>query len=211
MGHLTKNNAWGIVDLDTTTGQVVVREDWLYLWKLWPGVTAHWTYPQKHSTHTQIDRGIWAIWSNRHPIRVVPKPGNAAPAFGTVANVSFDVRWVLKGGHWTVTVWKMPPGTGATSLHRSFVRESTHEIELNTADLGPRSAGNSAGASTSNFVTPPHEYAHTMSNPDEYNPGSPHLTDGASLVNIGRQIRGRHLHLLIDTLNALAPQWTFSA
>ncbi len=104
----------------------------------------------------------------------------------------------------------MRPGTGPTDLHRSFVREVGRQIELNTADLAPRGAGNAAGASTSNFVTPPHEFAHTMSNPDEYEASSAFLSDSASLVNIGRQIRGRHLHLLIDALGKLAPQWTFS-
>jgi hypothetical protein len=209
MTHLVANKPWGILDFDTRSGQVVVREDWLYRWSLWPGVTGHWTYPQKKATHTRIDRSVWAIWSNRHPITVRARAGHTPPPFGGTAKVSFDVRWVLSGGHWTVTVWKMPPGTGATALDRSFVRESTHE--LNTADLTARGAGNDAGASTANFVTPPHEYAHTMSNPDEYNTGSPHLADSASLVNIGRQIRGRHLHLVVDALNALSKDWTFSA
>lgn len=126
------------------------------------------------------------------------------------APVNFDARWVLTGGHWTVTVWKMPLGVGPT-LHRSFVRASTNEIELNTADLAPRGAGNAAGASNTRFVTPPHEYAHTMNNPDEYGAGSPHLSDSTSLVNIGSQVRGRHMHLLADALNAMAPHLVFSA
>ncbi|PSJ40464.1 hypothetical protein [Allosphingosinicella deserti] len=210
MTHLVSNQPWGVIDFDTQTGQVVVREDWFYHWALWPGTRAQWTYAEKRATHNRIDRSIWAVWSHRVPISVRPKAGNRPPPFGAQARVSFDVRWALRRGHWNVTVWKMPPGTDPTGLHRSFVNEARHVIELNTADLAPRGAGNDAGASTNNFVTPPHEYGHTMSNPDEYNLGSPFLRDSASLINIGRQVRGRHLHLVVDALGRLAPQWTFS-
>ena len=209
MAHLVSRQSWGVIDFDDVTGRIFVQEDWQYRWRQWPGVTQPWSYAQKRATHRRIDQSIWAVWSNRLSLDVRARSG-PPPRFGTRAPVNFDVRWALTNGHWTVTVWKMPPGADPT-LHRSFVDPSTNEIELNTADLMPREAGNDAGASTSNFLTAPHEYAHTMDNPDEYETGSPHLADTASLVNIGRQVRGRHLHLLIAALNALAPKLVFSA
>lgn len=210
MGHLVAREPWGVIDLDTQTGQIVVREDWHYLWYRWPGVTAAWTDAEKRAVHRGVDRGVWQIWSHRLPVNVRARTGSPPP-FGAHARVSFDIRWTLVQGHWRVTVWKMPPGTGPTDLHRSFVNESLRVVELNTADLVPREAGNDAGKSRNTFLTPPHEFGHTMSNPDEYNLGSPHLGDTDSLINIGRRIRGRHLHLLIDALNRMAPQWRFSA
>ena len=118
--------------------------------------------------------------------------------------------------HWTVTVWKMPPGVGATSLHRSFVRHQSRQIELNTADLIPRGAGNSAGNSTKNFLTAPHEYGHTIGPTgqnlgDEYGPLSTHLGDTDSMMNIGRDIRRRHLEQVVVALNRMAPGATFNA
>ena len=104
----------------------------------------------------------------------------------------------------------MPASATPTGLHRSFVLEGTHQIELNTADLAPRAADNAAGASTNRFVTPPHEFAHTITNPDECNVGSPYLIDTQSLVNIGNLVRGRHLHLVVDALNAMHVGEVFS-
>ena len=209
MPHLVSKQTWGTIDFDSDTGRIFVREDWLYSWKLWPGAAKAWTYREKRTAHSLIDRSVWAIWSNRLALNVRSRTG-PPPRFGVRAPVNFDVRWTLHKGDWAVTVWTMPPGAGPT-LHRSFVMPSQQRIELNTADLRFRSAGNQAGAWNPHFVTPPHEFAHTMDNPDEYNTGSPFLADSASLVNIGREVRARHLHLLVDALNALVPKLEFSA
>jgi hypothetical protein len=60
---------------------------------------------------------------------------------------------------------------------------------------------------------PPHEYGHAMTkrlhhsfqtrNPDEYLSGSPHLSDTNSLMNIGRELRARHIDATIEALNEL--------
>ena len=210
MSHPVSNRPWGTVDLNVVTGDVLVREDWRCRWLLWPGTRSLWTYPERRATHARIDRAVWAIWRHRLSIAVKPKSGSPSPPFGCSARVSFDVPWTLHRGHWTVTVWKMPRGSAPTALHRSFVDPAWHTIGLDTADLTPRVAANAAGASTLDFVTPPHEFGHTMDNPDEYNAGSPFLHDSASLINIGREVRRRHLHLLLDVLARMAPQWTFS-
>jgi hypothetical protein len=81
------------------------------------------------------------------------------------------------------------------------------------------------------------QYGHTLDNDDEYNAVSPdwptgfdrlnpgaylntaidyvtrlaHLADTKSLLNIGSQIRARHLHLILDALNRLTPGCVWSA
>ena len=47
--------------------------------------------------------------------------------------------------------------------------------------------------------------------PDEYNAGHAHLADTDSLMNIGRNVRGRHVQALIDELNSMLPDLQFSA
>lgn len=210
MSHLVSKQPWGTIDFDKMTGQILVQEDWYYLWRTWPGVSANWTYQEKRAAHTRIDRSIWAVWSNRLALTVRSKSG-PPPRFGTRAKINFDVRWVTKPSHWAVTVWKMPASATPTGPHRSFVRSATREIELNTADLAPRGAGNAAGASTASFLTPPHEYGHTLRNPDEYAASSPFISDTTSLLNIGREIRGRHLNLVVEALNRLTPDLVFTA
>jgi hypothetical protein len=131
--------------------------------------------------------------------------------------MNFDVTWALSApNHWTVTAWKMPPGSRPTSPHRSFVDTINKTIELNTADLSPRGAGNQAGASTSRFRTAPHEFGHAMvsgsltANPDEYVNVSGHIADTSSIMNIGRDIRKRHVAVVLAELNKLIPNLTFT-
>lgn len=217
MGHLVSNEGWATIDLNTDTGQVFIQEDWRYNWNLWPGVTAAWTHTQKAATHRRIDRQVWGLWSNRIRLGVSGNSDIARRLMAGGARVNFDVRWSLRPtAHWTVTVWKMPPSAGATSLHRSFVQHQSRRIELNTADLLPRGAGNSAGASTANFLTAPHEYGHTIGPTgnnlgDEYGALSTHLGDTHSMMNIGRDIRRRHMDQVVAALNRMAPGTTFNA
>lgn len=57
----------------------------------------------------------------------------------------------------------------------------------------------------------PHEFGHTLFNLDEYKAGYAHLEDSDSLMNVGRQIRSRHMGLIVHTLNQLMPNLVFSA
>jgi hypothetical protein len=217
MGHVTSNETWASFDLNTTSGQIFIQEDWFYDWNLWPGVTAGWTYPQKKSIHTRINNQIWGAWSNRIKLGVGGTSDFARRFAGKPLPVNFDVRWDIKlPAHWRVKIWKMPTGAGPTNLHRSFVDHDNHIIELNTADIAPRGAGNSAGVGTTNFITSPHEYGHTLGSPtsfpgDEYGPGATHLADTKSMMNIGQQLRRRHLADIIRVMNKLIPGTTFNA
>jgi hypothetical protein len=217
VGHVTSKEVWASFDLDTTEGRVFIQEDWFYNWNLWPGVTTGWTYPEKKATHSRIDNQIWGAWSNRIKLGVTGTSDFAKRFKGKKIPVNFDVRWDIKPpSHWTVTVWKMPPGATPTGTHRSFVDHANHKIELNTADIAPRGAGNDAGASTSKFITSPHEYGHTLGPPtsfpgDEYTTGATNLADTNSMMNIGQQLRRRHLVEIIKVLNKLIPGTTFNA
>jgi hypothetical protein len=215
MTHLVANESWATVDLDLSAGRVLTREDWFYTWSLWPGVAAVWSQQEKVAIHRHIDRQIWGVWSGRASL-VAKGTGNAAKQLnGKRLPLSMDVRWTTQApGHWSVKIWKMPAGTGPTAVHRSFVDPVNRRIELNTADIAPRGAGNAAGGSTANFLTAPHEFGHTIGAPknyprDEYNKGHVHLRDVHSLMNVGRSIRARHLVELIKTLNRLAPGTLF--
>lgn len=211
MGHLTSREAWGTVDIDTTTGRVFVQQDWHYIWCVWPGA-AHWTHPEKVLFHQRADREIWGAWSNHLHLKVGGHPPFAARRIP----VNFDVRWKLTGQHnYNVQAWKVPPGSAPDSPVRSEVLFG-HCIKLSSADLLPRGAQNDAGQVTANFVTPPHEFGHTIGAPDEYNAPTAalpnaHLADTQSIMNIGRRVRGRHLALLTETLHKMIPGAQFSA
>jgi hypothetical protein len=194
------------LDLDTSVGRVFFQQKWFYTWRLWPGVAAPWSYHEKLAFHTRVDRAIWRVWSNHVHLRVAGQVSFAGSFAAAAVPINFDVKWSLHVPfHWKITAWKVPAGSTPTAPHRSFVNFALRTMELNTADIRPRPAGNAAGAIRPRFETPPHELVHTLDNPDEYGAGSPHLGDTDSLANIGKQVRGRHLHLVLTELDRLVP------
>lgn len=210
MGHVTSSQPWGDIDIDTTRGRIFFQQKWRYNWNLYPGVTAVWTQREREEFHRRVDVSIWRVWSNIYSLQVNGTHAFARRFAPSGVPINFDVRWTPRGSfHWTVTAYKVPPGSTPTSPHRSNVNFGGRTMELNTADVRPRGAGNAAGASTSSFETPAHEFGHTLDNRDEYNAGSPHLGDTDSLINIGHLIRNRHIRLIIGALNRMIPDVSF--
>lgn len=216
--HHVDDTSWGTIDFDDQTGAVFVQEKWLYRWNLWPGVTAPWTYREKEDFHATVDKQIWGVWSNRIRLIVNGTSPIARRLAGRQTSINFDVKWVVAPPNdWTVIAWKMPASASPTSPHRSFVSAPPGKlIELNTADLAPRAAANSAGQSATNFRAAPHEFGHTIrsggatANPDEYVNTSRNVADTSSIMNIGREVRKRHLAAVITELNGLVPSLTFA-
>ena len=167
--------------------------------------------------HSTVDKQIWGTWSNRIRLSASGTSAIARHLAGRLIHMDFDVKWTLAPPiHWTVNAWKMPKGASPTSPHRSFVNAATKVIELNTADLAPRAAGNQAGAATTRFKTAPHEFGHAIlsgavtSNPDEYVNTSGNVADTSSIMNIGRDLRKRHLAAVIAELNKMIRDLTFT-
>lgn len=209
MGHVTSNHPWGDIDIDTTEGSVFFQQKWRYNWSLYPGTTV-WTQREKEAFHRRVDISIWRVWSNRYRLGVSGTHDFVRRFAAHGVSINFDVQWTVGGTfHWAVTAFKVPAGSTATTPHRSNVNFGARTMELNTADVRPRGAGNAAGASNPAFETPAHEFAHTFDNPDEYNTGSPNLGDTSSLVNIGHEIRNRHVRLIVAALNTMIPGVTF--
>lgn len=133
--------------------------------------------------------------------------------------VNYDVKWVTIGGHWTVEVYKCPPGAPiATNPHRAQVKIEQHKIILHANDISLREACTTGTPpvcpGNKDFSTSAHEYGHSQTkrlatesyytaNQDEYNPSSPHILDTNSIMNIGNQLRERHISATIDALNEL--------
>jgi hypothetical protein len=206
--HLVRDMPWGNIDINTNTGFVFFQQKWQYDWSLWPNVTAAWTYSEKLAFHTHVDRAIWSSWSNRVFLGVMGQSDFAKKFSNRFLQINFDVAWQTSGSaHWAVRAWKMPPGAGPTSPHRSFVRFGTRQLELNTADIRPRGAKNDAGIVGRNFYTPPHEFGHMIGAPDEYGKlkTNPFLPDSGSMMNVGRGIRGRHMSLVLKELGVMLP------
>lgn len=214
MSHIVRNAGWGTVSLNTETGHIMVREDWRYTWTVVPPATA-WTNAQRRRFHNTLDRQVWSAWSNRVRLRVAGANPIVRRFPTGLPPVEFDVHWVTTGGHWTVNVRKLPPGSNPTTFI-SEVLFAARRIELDSADVGSYRASNAAGQSRE-FYALPHEFGHTMpdatgvATQDEYRAGSAHLADTDSIMNVGRQLRPRHMTALLTELNAMFPDAVFSA
>jgi hypothetical protein len=206
MAHLVAMEPWGAVDLDTTEGRVFVQQDWYYNWSNVAPASA-WSLAEKRNFHNTLDRHIWAQWSDR--LRIFPSGNNElARRFGTNGlRLTFDVRWITVRGHWTVNVRKLVPG----GSYRSNVSFGTRVIELDSEDLTAHPVANAAGKQAAKFRTGPHEFGHTLRNPDEYGQGAANLADTQSVMNIGRQMRPRHAQLIVEVLRKLVPACSFRA
>ena len=97
-----------------------------------------------------------------------------------------------------------------SNAYRPNVTFGTRFINMYTPALVSYSTRNAAGARRTGFRATPHEFGHTLNNPDEYEAISANLADADSLMNIGHQVRARHLRLVIGTLNKLVPACKFS-
>lgn len=210
MTHIVSRQPWATVDIDTVEGRVFFQETWQYTWTLYTPAVPPWTLREKRNFHNTLDRQIWGAWSNRVRLTVTGASSFARRFAGRGVPINFDIRWVLNNGNWNVTVRKMPAGSNPTTFI-SNVNFNTRRIELDTADLSSYNAANAAGASTGRFYAGPHEFGHALHAHDEYNAGSPNLADTNSIMNVGRQIRPRHLQEVVALLNTMIPDTTFAA
>lgn len=170
-----------------------------------------WTLEEKRNFHNRADRNIWAAWSNRARFNVTGTSGFARRFQASGVSINLDIRWVTANEHWNVTVWKIP----ANQLRISNVRWNSRTIELDTNDFTTRVFNNAAGATTRQIPVA-HEFGHAVGNTavlnrgDEYNNTSPHVNDNASILHSGSQLRDRHFITIIDEMNTMIPNCTFS-
>jgi hypothetical protein len=207
MSHIVSRQAWASIDINTETGLIFVEESWHYTWESLDSSHPHWSIEEKRAFHKAVDEQVWKRWSNRVRLHVTGK-NEFAKRFSTAGvKVNFDTKWVLAAGNWRVRAVKVAPRDSV--FRREAVDYSNRTILLYSSGLKAYTAQNDAGKTKAGFLANPHEFGHTMRNPDEYLRSGPHLIDGESIMNIGHELRDRHLKLLIDAINLMLPECSF--
>lgn len=210
MGHVVKELPWCVIDIDTTEGRVFLQERWKYTWMVRPPLR-DWTLEEKRAFHNRADRSIWAAWSNRARLNATGTSDFARRFNTRGVPINLDIRWVTSNEHWNVTVWKIPEN----ELRISNVNWNTRAIELDTNDFNTRVFNHSTGTTTRQ-VPVAHEFGHAVGNTavlnrgDEYKNTSPHANDHGSILHSGNQLRDRHFTTIIEELNRMIPNTTFS-
>ncbi len=210
MRHVVKKTDWCVIDIDTTNGRIFLQQKWKYHWTVVTGLPA-WTYSEKKDFHSRADRNIWAAWSNRVKINVTGS-STFARRYRAGVPINLDVRWVLADEHWNVNVWKIPPDAFRTSN----VIWDRKIINLDTNDFVTRKICRLGRSSCTSQVPVAHEFGHAAGNTkvlgrgDEYPDTSKHRADQSSIMHSGNQLRDRHFRTILDQMNTMMPDTTFS-
>lgn len=203
MGYTRKTERMDIV-IEPYRQTILVQQRWMYLW----GHDAHWTYDEKKNFHDSADKLIWQQWSGHYVIRIEGGSKFAKQYKQHDFTVNFDIKWVLSNPHWDVMVRKVPRG----GFNTSTVWWDTRLVVLDTEDIHPRET-------LPGFEQYPvvHEFGHAIGNVpqevnhwDEYRKESPHYSDLYSVMNVGNELRERHLDYLVKELNFMIPETIFS-
>jgi hypothetical protein len=207
MASIVKDTDWAQIEIDPDEKKVWVLERWAFHWTLAPGVSA-WTLQEQgdfyQTLFTQIARTFQGATLSLSGTADLCKSVKSMP-------LVFGVVWMPEQWqHWSVFVRKMPAGSDPTTFISS-VDSPNHTIYLDSADTATYQACNDAGKCR-DFQALPHEFIHTLrgGNLDEYTAGSPYLGDTDSILNIGKQLRSRHVQLIVNDLNTMIPNCTFS-
>lgn len=214
MSHVVKDTSRCVIDIDTVQGQVLYSARWLYIWITGPGV-APWTLAEKRRFHNMADRCVWDVWSNRIVLNV-HGTSDFAKRFRTKGvAINYDIEWTQKNEHWTVTVRKIP----RTTFYRSGTSWESRTIDLDSNDVYTDS--NLGGGKVYKQFGVVHEFGHMAGNTlhlgpkpfgrgHEYEAGHQFENDYSSVMNIGHQLRARHLLTSLDDLNTMITGTSFS-
>ncbi len=94
MPHIVRDIGWGIVDIVEHESRVFVQQRWKYAWNVKPPLLP-WTLAEKRAFHRDVDRQIWASWSNHVTLSVSGTSSFARRFSATKLPINLDVRWVL--------------------------------------------------------------------------------------------------------------------
>lgn len=114
---------WADLYINRRSGRVYLVQEWNYTWLSMPG-TQSWTLQDKQEFHAWLEDGA-RFWDEERP-RLMPKSGPLYRRFPGGLPIYNDIKWVLRGGHWQVTVEKVnsssPPPKPVVNPQRRTIR-----------------------------------------------------------------------------------------
>ena len=209
MGYYSKYTDRMDIHIEESRHTILIKQKWRYFW-LNSMNTSRWTYSEKQKFHKEVDNLIWNSWGEHFFLKVRGTSDFAKINAKKRWDVNFDIEWVLSGEHWKANIKKIKPN----SFARSKVDWNNKEINLDTEDLN-KYKRDRGGKSYYQYPSV-HEFGHSIGNSyvfsrgDEYNSPSSHFSDKTSIMNVGDEIRDRHLWYIIDQLNTIVPNTKFS-
>ena len=69
MPHIVRDIGWGTIDIVEHQSRVFFQQRWKYSWQETPPLKP-WSLAEKRAFHADVDRQVWASWSNRVQLSV---------------------------------------------------------------------------------------------------------------------------------------------
>ncbi|QDV84176.1 hypothetical protein [Planctomycetes bacterium TBK1r] len=205
--EVAKETPWYRIEVDAFSvyPKVILVSRWYYRWLLGPGVTTPWVEREKKFYHDVFNLLLADAFRNTRIRMTATDRG-----FTTTLGVDFSIgRGLQKHRHWTVLLRKVHP-TSESFTYQSKVMPHSSTIHLDTADIKDYQPTNVAGK-TGIHNAIPHEFLHAIGyHHDESHAASPYLADTNSIMNVGKQIRERHLRHVLADLEDMVPDARFS-
>lgn len=189
-------------ELTGSNQKIWIRQNWDYVYKT-KGKVSKWTAKEKKDFHMETEKIIRKSWGGKFVLEVTGTSDFAKYFKGKTFTVFFDVDPRKKGKHWTVFAIKIPKGGSNTSK----VNWGKQEITLDTEDLKPADKGAGGGVK---MDVAAHEFGHAIGQPDEYKASNAFHTHKKSIMNRGNEVKKRHAKHLVEQLNKMIPNTTFS-
>jgi hypothetical protein len=228
-----KDTIFGKIYIHLEDGLVSFHQRWRYHFTLDQTFGKHaakassWTDEEERDFHYAAESIIWKFWNSRRTL-----PGNSDPTTqqfidlinkhsgisfsvsgdgefaqkfaGRQLPIEFDALITQKRPHFNVNVKKMLPGREfAIRPDVDWASMTINVSKSHTDRASVRQDGKGAATST-DFYYLPHEFGHAIGyGTDEYQVGAVARSDIDSLMNIGKEIRPRHLAFLKNQLNTM--------
>ena len=197
------------INIDEFTKIILVQEKWKYNWI----DIGTWTYAERKDFHQKADSLIWTKWGSKLIIKTKGDSAFAKKHFSSGFILKFDIKWVISGEHWTVNVKKIALG----DFNPSSVNWPNRTIDLDTEDT--KKLLRDRGGKKFRQYPVAHEFGHAIGDhswvprmqSDEYPPGSINELDHRSMMNVGTNLRKRHINFILRHLKNMVPNTIFYA
>lgn len=228
-----KDTLFGKIYIHLEDGLVSFHQRWRYHFTLDQTFGKHaakaspWTDDEERDFHYAAESIIWKFWNSHRTLPGSSDPttqqfvdllnkhsgisfsvsgdGEFAQKFaGRQLPIEFDALITQKRPHFNVNVRKMLPGR--EHAIRPTVDYASMTINVSKSDTDRTSVrqDGKGAASTDDFFYLPHEFGHAIGyGVDEYEVGATARKDIDSLMNIGKEIRPRHLAFIKAQLNTM--------
>ncbi len=233
-----RETPFGTLFLDLDQGTTFLHQRWKIDFIIEPGA-APLSYAEKVNYYFQLRTQIWTDWNSQRPLPHVAgtKTDAASEAIANLLNahngvlikvagtsafarkfkdsgipIDVDILLHRHRPHWHVKVFRPKPGDENKNKYRDEVSWDTRQIKLNYANTEPHQVCTEVRRPVcqDGFLTPVHEFGHTIMADDEYTRGSRFIKDTNSIMNIGREVRPRHYRWIVQQLNTMLPHTRFS-